>query len=286
LSKIEIVKHGNLSLIILLFVLFELILSTQNAQSNALLTGLTILAFSAFERGNKATATLFIVIGIYIKIFSVVGCLLILMYPEKLKTAIYFILWMVILFAMPLMVVDFPYLLQQYKNWYTMLQLDHGRSFGMSLFSYLPLNPNASGIKNISLLAGIILMSLPLFQQEKFFNAQLRLNYLSLLLIGMVVLNYKSESPTFIIAMTGISVWFFTNKSNYLSLALSILALVFTSLWFTDLVPKYLKANFFNANILKPLFPSLIFVYLLVGLIFRRSTVTNSEREATASFKK
>ena len=69
------------SIFIIFFVLFELILSTQNSQSNALIAGLTILAYNMLEKGKNIYASFFIVLGTFIKLYSIAGCILLLLYP-------------------------------------------------------------------------------------------------------------------------------------------------------------------------------------------------------------
>ncbi|MDQ3018032.1 MAG: DUF2029 domain-containing protein, partial [Bacteroidota bacterium] len=76
---------------ILLACLIESLTSLQNEQSNGLMAGLIILAFALCERQKFFWAMMCIVLSIYIKIFGVVALMLFIFYPQKWKTALYFI---------------------------------------------------------------------------------------------------------------------------------------------------------------------------------------------------
>ena len=256
-------------IIILMYVMFELILSTQNSQSNVLLAGLTIIAFNMLEKGKNTQATLFIVLGTFIKIYSIVGCLLLLLYPNKLKSTLSLAVWLILLFLLPLLVVDFPDLIWQYKNWYALLKTDQNDSIGTSLYAFTQFVLPFNSFKLITLALGTIVLFTPLLKFKLFASQQFRLQYMALILIWMVVLNYKAESSTYVIAMTGIGIWFFSSKKSKINTILAVLTLLFTSIWFTDIVPSSIKNNFIDLKFIKSFFPILILIKLYFDLIFK-----------------
>lgn len=258
-------------IVLVLYFLFEIVLSTQNSQSNCMLAGLTIMTFNMLERGKKHLATLFIVLGFYIKIYSLVGILLLLLYPNKLKSIISFSAWLVLFFLLPLLVIDFPNLIWQYENWYSLLKIDQNESIGMSVYAFtqfvLPLN----SFKFITLMFGVVILFTPLLKFKQFTNAMFRLQYLTLLLIWIVVFNYKAESPTYVIAISGIGIWLFASTKSKTNMLFAILTLLFTSLWFTDLVPNSIKNNFVDLKFIKSFFPILILIKLYFDLMFKKN---------------
>ncbi|MBL0327847.1 MAG: DUF2029 domain-containing protein [Bacteroidetes bacterium] len=256
-------------IIIILYLLFELILSTQNSQCNSMLAGLTITAFNMLEKGKNTQATLFIVLGTFIKIYSIVGCVLLLLYPNKLKSILSLSVWLVLFFLLPLLVVDFSELIWQYKNWYTLLGADQNESIGMSFFSFTQFAFPLNYFKLITLAFGTIIIFTPLLKFKLFACQQFRLQYMALILIWMVVFNYKAESPTYVIAMAGIGVWLFTSKKSKINSILAILTLLFTSIWFTDIIPNSIKNNFIDLKFIKSFFPILILIKLYFDLIFK-----------------
>lgn len=278
LYSIKLVDTSR-KIFLVLFIIFELILSTQNSQSNCLLAGLTIIAYNLFEKGKNTQATLFIVLGTFIKIYSILGCLLLLFYPNKFKSILYLSLWFVLLFLLPLLVVDFSDLIWQYKNWYALLKKDQSQSIGMSFFAFTQYLMSLNSFKLTTLLLGAIILFAPLLKSKLFASQQFRIQYMSLVLIWMVVFNYKAESPTYIIAMTGIGIWFFTSKKSKINTILAILTLLFTSIWFTDIVPDSVKNNFIHIKFVKSFFPILILLKLFFDLIFKN--IDHVERETS-----
>lgn len=257
-------------IILLLYILSELILSIQNSQSNSILAGLTIITFNLLEKGKNNQASLFIVLGTFIKIYSIVGCLLLLLYPNKLKSFIYLAIWFILFLFLPLLITDFNSLIWQYKNWLALLGKDEKESIGMSFYVFTQFVLPVKSYKFISLLIGIVILLSPFLKFKLFSNALFRLNYLGLILIWMVVFNYKAESPTYIIAMAGIGIWFFTSKKSKLNFILLILTLMFTSIWCTDIIPSSIRDNWCNLNLVKSFFPILVIFKLYFDLITQK----------------
>ena len=72
LPKINNYEKG----LILLIVLFELMTSLQNHQSNALIAGLLVLSYGLMEKKRFFLATICIVFSVFIKLFGIIGFLL------------------------------------------------------------------------------------------------------------------------------------------------------------------------------------------------------------------
>src|SRR6185503_1416181 len=96
------------------FAVIEVTTALQNAQSNVLIAGLLLLAFSFLERRRMAWASLMIVIAAFIKLFGLVAFSLFLFYPEKRKFILYSALWGIVLGLLPLAVVPFAELVRLY----------------------------------------------------------------------------------------------------------------------------------------------------------------------------
>lgn len=257
---------------LLLCMATEIILSVQNEQSNGLLAGLTILAFNMLERGKPNYAALFIVLGAYIKIYSLLGCLLFLFYPGKLKAAWSFVVYGLVLFLLPIIVIDYSDLIQQYKNWYVLLKNDENASIGMSLLLYVNEFSSSPMAKKATMLFGLVLLSTPLIYYKKYTNYQFRVNYLAFVLIWMVVFNHKAESPTFVIAMAGVGIWFLNSGRKGYQFLLFIGSMLFTSLWFTDLIPAQFKNGLVDHNYVKQFFPILCLFAIYIELLGMKQT--------------
>ena len=82
----------------------------------------------------------------------------------------------------------------------------------------------------------------------------------------MVIFNHKAESPTFVIAMAGVAIWFVMSPKNWANYTLLVLAFVFTSLSPTDIFPKTIRDNIVNPYCLKGV--ACIAVWLKINIDF------------------
>ncbi len=265
--------------LVLLFLVFELILTIQNSQSNALLAGLTIMTYNQFEKNKPLWASLLIVIGVYIKIYSVLGALLLFMYPNKIRSILYMIAWGALLLVLPLVVVSPAELFAQYQNWLVMLKADQSASIGMSAYIFTQHLLPENSFKLITLAAGVLLLLMPLVFLKKSVSLRFRTEYMALILLWMVIFNYKAESPTFIITMCGVAIWYFVTEKNTTKKVLFFLSLAFTSLWFTDLVPPSLKNSIIDVNYIKPFFPLLVLLVISYEMCFKTYSTENSDQQ-------
>jgi len=90
-------------------------------------------------------------------------------------------------------------------------------------------------------LVGSVLFLLPLIHIRRYGDYSFRLLYLASVLIWMVIFNHKAESPTFIIAMAGIGIWYFSQTPIKLNGILLVLAFLLISMSVSDLVPAFIR---------------------------------------------
>lgn len=141
--------------------------------------------------------------------------------------------------------------MDQYNNWWELLRNDHAGSIGISvagwLYSWFGLNQ-----KNLVLLAGaILLLLLPFLSIKAYKDHSFRMLLLASILIWIVIFNHKAESPTFIIAITGIVIWYFMKPASAFDTFLVMIALVFTSFITTDLFPPEFRLHYVKAYAIK-----------------------------------
>jgi Glycosyltransferase family 87 len=247
-------------------VLIELVTSLQNSQSNGLMAGLLIFALVLMEQKNPALAALLIVLSVFIKLFGLVALTLFLFYPERWKAMLYAVAWAVLLAFLPLMVVSFTHLELLYESWFSLLRNDHSASIGLSVAGWLY---SWFGIaeSNLIVLLGALLLCLPLLRMQYFTSYRYRSFFLSSILIWVVIFNHKAESPTFVIAVSGVAIWFMSQRLSRLNLALLGLTVVFTVLSPTDLFPRSLQNSFVQPYVLKALPCILIWVKISADLL-------------------
>jgi hypothetical protein len=253
----------------LFFIVIETLISLTSSQTNILITGLLILGWHFMEKGKPWWAALMIVLTFYIKIFGIVALALFLFYPTRWKAALATICWTIIIGLLPLLVITPEQLLFLYKSWGTLLTMDHSASVGVSFYGWLHswfgLNVN----KQVFVLIGALLFCLPLLKFKNWSNPAYRLNVLASVLIWVVIFNHKGESPTYVIAIVGVAIWYFIKQpASKSDLVLLLLALVFTSFSSTDVItPFYIAKTYVEPYSLKAVFCTVIWFKLIIDLM-------------------
>ncbi len=237
----------------LLFVVVELMTNMQNSQSNALIAGLMIWVYNSLENKRVGRAALFVALATFIKPFGLVAAALFLFYPKKAKFCFSLIGWSVLLTIVPVVVTSPATLQLQYKSWLNMLQADHAGSIGMSVAGWLEscfsFTPNKTAIT----LGGIVVFCLAYLNLKAWKDQGFKLLMLSSALLWVVIFNHKAESPTFIIAVAGVAIWYFNQPKSTLNIVLLALVFVFTCISPTDIFPPDVRNSFVTPYQLKVL---------------------------------
>jgi hypothetical protein len=210
-----------------------------------LIAGLLLLAFSLLERRKIALATMMIVVAAFTKLFGLIAFSLFLLYPDKKKFILFSALWGIAIGILPLIVVSPGELVRLYGSWWKLLSMDYADSAGLSVMAWLQSWFHLNLPKIIVELCGIALFCWPLIQVDRYRDFRFRLLFFCNVLIWVVIFNYKTESSTYIIAICGVALWYFSQTRNRLDLVLVSLAFVFTCLSPTDIFPSTLSAALF-----------------------------------------
>ncbi|MEP6647540.1 MAG: glycosyltransferase family 87 protein [Saprospiraceae bacterium] len=250
--------------LILLACLLELITSIQNEQSNGLIAGLIVFAFALCERQHFIIAAFCIILSAYIKLFGIVGVSLFIFYPQRWRLALYSILWSLILFILPYGAINFTELKILYISWFHMLQNDHSpAAYGFSVLGWLKTWFHFEPANFWTVSIGAMIFMVPFARFKMYVSHGFRLLALSSVLVWVVIFNHMAESPTFIIAMTGISIWFFSGKATLINIILISVCFLLTSLSTTDLVPHDFRNHFIQPYVLK-VFPCIIIWFRII----------------------
>lgn len=273
--------------LMLWFVLNELITSLSNAQSNGLMAGLFIAAFCCMENGKLFVAALLLAMATYIKVYGIVGCALFLFYPGKWKFIIYSAFWMLFFALVPLVATPWHTLMWQYQNWAALMAADASKATGLSVNGCLQSWFGIMDAGKWVTIAGMLLFLLPFARVRMYADPVFRLLVLASLLLWVVIFNHKAESPTFIIAVAGVGIWFFTQPVNRWTLGLIIFVLLFTSFSTSDVFPPWVRTHFMKPYRFKAFPCILAWVVVVVELLRRRPIAGSPEKvEALGNYKK
>ena len=256
------------------FILLELVGALQTSQSNAMIVGLLLLAFSACERDRAWAAGLFLALATSVKIFPVAAGLAFLLYPRRARLVLATAGWGLVLAALPLLFVSPSALLWQYGNWWHLhTESVHSAKLGLSaaglLRAWFHLEPSRALLQAVA--AGVA--ALPLANVRGRERLPFRAAYFGSLLMWMIAFNHLSESPTFVIAMAGIGLWYFSQERTPWHLALLWMAFLLVSVTYSDLTPPSIRARFIHPYAWKVLPVVVIWAVAVAELTFRRGPV-------------
>jgi len=196
-----------------------------------------------------------------------VALVMLFFYPEKKKIILYSLAWGLIMILLPLTLVTPSYLADCYRSWWLSLGSDYSMSAGTSIVGLLHSWSGIKVSKPIIQAAGLVFMFLPLWVRRKGYDFSFRIIYFASLMIWIIIFNHRAESPSYIIAMTGIALWFFYSGRNIVDIILFALAIVCVSLTPTDIFPESFRDNFLEPYCVKALLPILIWIKITIDLL-------------------
>lgn len=273
ITKLPLSKEKNNLLLIIC--LNEFITSILGQQFNPILTGMIILSFVFIHNEKDKWAALCIVLGMFIKIYGIVGLAFFFFSKHKIKFISWCIVWSIICFILPMLIASPSFIVQSYYDWFERLAVKNNENINLSEMqdiSVMGMARKITGNKDLSNLLFIIpalfLFGLSYLKLNLYSNLKFRLLLLASVLIFTVIFSTGAESPTYIIAFTGVGIWFLI-KENHTKWDwfLFILAVLLTSLSPTDIIPKYIRLNFIRPYALKALPCFLIWLQIVFELV-------------------
>lgn len=210
----------------LAIVFLDLLRSLQNSQSNALVAGLILVAFICLERRAEGQAAAAVAVGAFIKIFPLAAGVLGLLGPRRWR----FVSWSlglgVALAVAPLLVLSPAAFVHTYRQWWAILERDSGllgQSVMLILADWFGLSlPNWT----VQLGGTLVLLAPLVARRLSWREAAYRLRFLCSLLIFLVIFNHQAESASFVIATSGVAVWYVTTSRDWWRTGLVALTLL------------------------------------------------------------
>ncbi len=244
----------NSKLLIFYLVIPELNTALSNLQTNILIAAFTVLAFTSLEKGAYKKFAVLPALNFFIKGYGGIAGIFFFLKNPKLKTFYYLVLSFVILGLLPLGFYSFDGLITLYEQWFTCIKSDGSNNIGISVMGIVQGLVHNDASKHLIQIAGaiIFLITFIIVLLKKNYE-DVKYYFLANVMIWMVIFNQVAESSTYIIAATGVLIWFASSKRNWLDIILFSLFLIITVLSPTDLFPKYLRENYVVPYSLKAL---------------------------------
>ncbi len=275
-------QHG-----ILLIALVEMMTAIHSVQFNPMLTGWILLSFVLVEKEKDFWAVFFIVAGLFVKIYGIVGIAFFCFSKHKIRFILSFLFWLVVLFCLPMIISSPSFIIQSYKNWMGSLVEKNAQNIDteaenlMQDISFMGMIRRIFQIKDLKnffiTVPAALCYALPLLRFSQHKALHFRLSYLALAMIGVVIFSSSAESSTFVIAVSGIGIWYSIQDANNKKSSNWLLGLVIvlTSLSATDLFPPYVKDNWILPYSLKALPCCILWLVIVVQLFTKKFTTGN-----------
>lgn len=256
---------------VLWIILNSLITALLNTQFHGLCVAMIIWSYVFIQKDKIIWATLFIALGIFIKLYGVIGLAFFFFYKDKWAFIKYFIFWTILILVLPLLFGGWNYGIQCYHDWFHVL--NHKNDINEDLANtrtdvcVMGMIRRITQIGDLSnlwfLIPSMMLNIWVFFQTSKWDNRIFQLRILAFMLLYLMLSSTGTESPTLIMAFPGVGLWFVLSKKNNWHWVILICTLLISSFSPTDLFPRYLRENWINPYALMIL--PLLFVWCLLA---------------------
>ncbi|MFY7651305.1 MAG: glycosyltransferase family 87 protein [Chitinophagaceae bacterium] len=275
-------KNSQALTFALLFCVIELSTAIHSVQFNPSVAAFIILSFVLVNQKKDGWATFFIAAGFLIKLYGIAALVFFVFSSNKKRFVLSFIGWLILLISLPMIFSSPAFILQSYIDWAERLVQKNQLNIAINSMQDISaggLLKRCFGIeKSVGLwvlATGALIYATALIQFKKWKNSTYRHLMLALSLIAIVIFSSSAESPTYIIAITGVVIWFASKQhKNSLDYALLIFVLVFTSISTTDIFPASIRSNFIIKYSIKALPCVLVYIKIVFDIINLPNLIT------------
>jgi hypothetical protein len=254
-------------------VFLDMLGSLQNVQSNAVVAALIIGSFAAYERRHTVLGSVAVVTGAAIKIFPLAGASFAIFHPRRGRVAVALVVAAVVMLLLPLLVTPPATIVAQYASWRA-IETKDALARGFSVMEMLQLLFHRDWPNWPLQLAGVVVLVAPvLARRDRWSEWSFRRLYLCSVLVFCVIFNHQAESPTFVIAIAGVAIWFTSlTRRTRLDWALMALVVLGTILASSDAMPRVVQRDLFDAYRVKVV-PCILLWLELQRRLWARATV-------------
>jgi len=243
------------------FCAHELLNGVQMQQFNIAIAAIILLSYLFIEKEKDFWAALFIMLGTFVKIYGIVGLAFFFFSRHKGKLVLSLLFWAVILFIAPMIISSPGYITEQYHDWYETLVVKNGNNMfsqGTNI-SLLGLVRKISGCATYSdlwlIIPGLVAFAFPYLRLKQYSNEAFRQTLLASTLMFTVLFSTGSENSGYIIAVTGIAIWYTAapwERSKW-DIALMVYVFIFCTMAHSDFMPRFIREEWMRPYGLKAL---------------------------------
>ncbi|WP_326983415.1 glycosyltransferase family 87 protein [Chryseobacterium sp. MYb264] len=235
-----------------LLCLQEYITAAISLQFNIALVGLLMLSATYIYERKEVKSASAIVVGIFVKLYGIVGLSQFFFIKNKMKFILSGVVIAILCLIIPMAYSTPQFVIQSYADWsHSLISKNNdnqvlGNMQDISLMGFVRRILGDASISNLTFLAfGVPLFALPYIRIKQYKHYAFQLMILASTLLFLVLFSSGSESPTYIIAVAGVMIWFTLQKEKTpFILALLIFVIILTCFSPSDLFPKFIKKNY------------------------------------------
>ena len=223
--------------------------ASLSEQFNPASAAFIILSYTLLNKNKGLWSTMLIVLGTFIKLYGIVGLAFFFFVKYKKRFMAYLTLWATIFLLVPMLFSSPEFIFVSYKEWVISLIYKNanniaGASTDISIMGFIrSLFPLHHISNSIFLTFGIALFGLPYLNVKAYKMKTFQLYILGSVLLFPVLFSSGSEDCTYIIAVSGIGIWYvFAEKTalrNFLFVMIFIFSCNFPLLLFPDFASTY-----------------------------------------------
>jgi hypothetical protein len=265
---------------ILLLSANEMMNSASNLQSNGIMAATIILSFVYLIRQKEVKSTAMILIGFFIKLYSITGLAFFFFSQHKKRFVLWFIFWLIVLLLLPLLFTSPSFLIQCYKDWAAALSLKSNFDITVSMYHNMvdiTLQGMVKRVFNLPslnkwlfIVPGLLVFGAQYLFYKHFSNPIYRLYILCSVLLFIIVFNTGTESPTYIIGVPAICLWYVLQEKTKWINMIFIVSIFFSSFSYSDIFTPWLRTQVMMPYALKVLGCFIVWVVIAVQIFTRQ----------------
>lgn len=274
---------------ILLFSANEMMNASANLQSNGIMAATIILSFVYLIQQKEAASARMILLGFFIKLYSITGLAFFFFSKQKIKFILYFIIWALVIAALPLLVTSPAHLIQSYHEWFVALSLKSNFDITVSMHQNMvdiTLQGMVKRIFNLPqlvkwyfIIPALIIFGAQYLWHQYFTHPIYQMYILCSVLLFIIVFNTGTESPTFIIGVPAICLWYTLQEKTKWINAIFIISIFFSSFSYSDIFTPWLRTQIMMPYALKALGCFIIWVVIAVQIFTKQFLKVKFESE-------
>lgn len=260
---------------ILWFCAHEMLTALFMQQFNIAIAATILLAYYLIEKEKDFWAAFFIMLGTFVKAYSIVGLAFFFFSKHKGELIGGLLFWAVIMFVAPMPFFHgWDYIVSQYHEWYISLMNKNAQNAEsiMQNISLLGMVHRVTGLQFSNLwliIPGMVLFALPYLRIDQYKNVAFRQTLLASVMMFIILFSTGSESSGYITPFIGIVIWYTAVpwQRNGWDIFLLVFAFILSSMSPSDLFPAYLRKEFVQPYALKALPVTIIWLKLCYEML-------------------